>query len=171
MYILFSDGDLVNMVLETPGALSDVTYYDRYNSTSGNEEFTSKVQFSEFFYRGKDGKGTVRGRYQLRTIEYTIDEDSKYVTTIANTAHNIFDTDTMMGTTWVDTDTWDDDKIWVEVDPYYERVYTDDSKVTIMTDSKKALITFSSSTLEPSKGFILSTANLEGFFFQRSSRT
>jgi len=170
LYILFKNGDLTHMLLETPGDFTNTSYLDRYNVTDGDTEYTSHIKFSEFFIRDGEGKGTVRGRYQLRTMQYTIEDDSKYVTTIANTASSLFDEDIMFGTAWVDADDWDDTLLWVENDPYYTRVYTDDDKVTVMSDSKKVEITFSSSTVEPSKGFILSTANLEGFFFQRSSR-
>jgi len=170
LYILFSDGDLVSMNLEIPGDIDTISYLDKYNSIDAVVEYESAIVFSEFFFRDADGKGSVRGRYQLRTLQYTIEESSRYVTEIFNTDSNLFDEDTMYGTIWDDTDTWDDTLIWVDIDPLYSRIYTDDDKVTVMANSKKVIITFKSSTEAPSKGFELSTANLEGYFFQRSTR-
>jgi len=170
LYILFSNGDFTKMSLEVPSRLEDTVYLDTYNVVDGPQVFNSSILFSEFFVRDKEGKGTVRGRYQLRTIKYTVTEDSRYITCIYNTDHSILDEDTMMGPTWIDTDVWDDTKIWVDINPLYTREYIDDDLVTIMSNSKKVRITFKSSEAEPSKGFELSTANIEGFFHQRSRR-
>jgi len=170
LYIVFSDGDLTKMSLEVPSDSNSVNYMDTYNSVDGEQEYESYIVFSEFFIRDDKGKGTVRGRYQIRTLQYTITEDSKYVTTISNTNHSILDDETMMGPTWTDTDVWDDTKIWVDIDPLYTREYVDDSLVTVMSNSKNTEITFKSSELEPSKGFELATANIEGFMHQRSRR-
>ena len=170
LYILFDTGDLVSMSLEIPGSINDVVYSDTYNNIDGAQSYSSYLIFSEFFLRDAKGKGTVRGRYQLRSLQYTIEEDSKYMTNISSSNQSILDTDTMTGPTWVDTETWRDDTIWVDVDPMYTREYVDDDKVTVMSDSKKVEITFNSSVAEPTKGFELSTVNIEAFFHQRSTR-
>ena len=170
LYILFEDSNLIKMALDIPGSIADVTYLDEYNTIEGTMSYISSIDFSEFFYRDKNGKGSVRGRYQLRTLEYTIEELSKYVTYIANKASSVFDSDTMYGPTWGDTDVWDDTLIWADIDPLYTREYEDDAKVTVMSESKQVEITFRSSVTSPSEGFELATANIEGYFHQRSTR-
>ena len=170
LYILFSNGDLTSMSLEVPSDIDNVVYLDNYNTTDVNVEYLSAILFSEFFVRDKHGKGTVRGRYQLRTLEYTLTEDSRYVTDIYSVGQSIFDDTTMMGPTWDDVLLWDDNKIWVDIDPTYSREYIDDSLVTIMANSKDVRITFKSSIAEPGAGFELATANIEGFHHMRSLR-
>ena len=171
LYILFSDGDLVNMSLEVPGDISNISYLDSYNSVDIDNAYTSSIKFSEFFLRDEKGKGTVRGRSQIRTLQYTINELSRYLTEIGNTGLSTLDPETMYGTTWNDADIWDDTLIWVDITPYYTRTYVDDDKVTVMSNSKTVEITFKSSEVEPSKGFEIATANIEAFFHQRSTRT
>ena len=170
LYIVFSDGDLCRMSLEIPGAIGDVSYVDDYPGTEGTTPYNSSITFSEFFYRGADGKGTVRGRYQIRTLNYTVDKLSKYVTEIENRDLATLDSTTMYGPTWTDTGVWDDSLIWVDINPYYTREYINDDKVTVLSNSKTVGITFKSSTLEPEKGFELATVNIEAFFHQRSTR-
>ena len=170
LYILFSDGSFANMSLEVPSDITAITYSDTYNAIDAAVNYESSILFSEFFIRDAEGKGTVRGRYQIRTIQYTVTDDSNYLTTIYNTDHSLLDSESMMGPLWDDTDVWDDTKIWVDIDPLYNRIYEDDDLVTIMTNSKKVRITFKQSTTEPTKGFELATANVEGFFHQRSRR-
>ena len=171
LYIIFDDSNLVKMSLEVPGSINDKDYLDNYSTTNNVEEYDSHVEFSEFFVRDAAGKGTVRGRYQLRTLQYTIAEDSSYKTTIESIGTNLFNEDTMYGTTWEDTDAWEDTMLWVEVNPAYERVYKNDDKVTIMANSKLVKVVFGVNEDATSKGFELSTVNIEGFFHQRSSRT
>ena len=170
LYIVFSDGDLCKMSLEIPGSIEDISYVDNYPGTEGTTPYESSVNFSEFFYRGADGKGTVRGRYQIRTLNYTINNLSKYVTSIENKELNTLDSETMYGTSWIDTGVWDDSLIWVDINPYYTREYINDAKVTVMSNSKTVGITFKSSEVEPNKGFELATVNIEAFFHQRSAR-
>ena len=167
LYILFSDGTLNNMSLEIPGSIEAVTYLDEYDTLSN---YPSSIIFSEFFVRDAKGQGTVRGRYQLRTLQYTITDNSKYITNIYSTDQALLDPETMYGPTWDDSVVWDDTLIWVDIDPLYYREYTNDDKVTVMANSKKVVITFKSSTVEPSKGFELATANIEAFQHQRSTR-
>ena len=169
LYILFTTGNLTKMSLAIPNSISNITYTDEY--TTGNyTNYESLIEFSEFFIRDNKGKGTVRGRYQLRTIKYTIDEASSYVTLISDKNNSFFDESTMYGTDWDDTDTWDDTLLWVETNPEYSREYKDDELVTIMAESKRVTIQFKSSEDNPTKGFELATANIEGLFHQRSLR-
>lgn len=170
LHILFSDGDFCKMSLEIPPTIGEVTYADTYNSIEGPTNFSSALDFSEFFVRDAKGKGTVRGRYQLRTMKYTVSDESKYKTVIASINNILFDSTTMMGTTWVDTNTWDDSKLWVEVDPFYTRAYKNDDLVTIMANSKKVNISFKENEDTPTVGFELATVNVEGFMHQRSMR-
>lgn len=173
LYILFSTGTttgkLCKIPLDIPGDIDTINYLDDYGNVE-KEAYTSSIIFSKFTLRDKNGKGTVRGRYQLRTLQYTITDVSRYITNIFSTNQSLLDSDTMMGPTWIDTDVWDDTKIWVDTDPFYSREYTDDKRVTIMSDSEKVVITFKSSEAEPSKGFELATVNIEAFFHQRSTR-
>ena len=170
LYILFSDGDLVNMSLELPGDIDDVSYLDTYNSIDTASNYNSYIVFSEFFYRGANGKGTARGRYQIRSMKYTIEDNSRYITDIISLDQLALVPDNIFGPTWDDTGDWIDDDSWYDVNPLYTRTYTDDDKVSVMSDSKRVQITFRSSDEEPSKGFELATVNLEGFFHQRSTR-
>lgn len=171
LYILFSDGSLTNMLLEIPGNIDTVNYTDNYNTIDNNIYYESKIGFSKFFYRGKDGKGTERGRLQLRTMLYTTTATSKFKTDILNNEMSLYNEDTMFGPIWDDTLVWDDTKIWIDVNPLYTRTYKNDKKVTIMADSKKADIFFSSNEDYPTKGFELATVNVESYFHQRSTRT
>ena len=169
LYIVFSDGDLGLVSLEIPGSIDEIVYEDVF-SLGITANYKSEILFSEFFVRDAKGKGTVRGRYQLRTIQYTIDEDSFYKTTIANLNNSILNSNTMYGPKWNDVDTWNDDLIWADIDPYYERAYTNDDKVTIMGNSKTTTLRFSEDGENPTKGFELATVNVEGLMHQRSTR-
>ena len=167
LYIVFSDGTLSKMSLEVPGDINDVVYNDTY-TTPG--DYTSYLEFSEFFVRDQQGKGTVRGRLQLRTLEYTVSDDSRYVTNIFNTDQVVENPDVYFGPLWDDTLVWSDNLRWIDNSLVYSREYIDDSKVTVLSNSKYARITFKSSTVAPSKGFELATANIEAFQHQRSAR-
>lgn len=167
LYILFSDGTLNNLSLEIPGSINDVTYMDEYDVLTA---YDSSVTFSEFFVRDQLGKGTVRGRLQLRSLEYTIEEDSRYRTLVYSKGQGVLDPLVHFGPTWDDTAVWDDTLVWTDVDLVYAREYTDDDKVTVMSNSKTVDILFKSSTVAPSKGFELATVNVEAFQHQRSRR-
>jgi len=167
LYILFTDGTLNTVSLEIPGSINDVTYLDAYDTASS---YDSYIEFSEFFVRDSEGKGTVRGRYQLRSMQYTIDEDSRYKTILFSKDQGVLDPEVFYGPIWDDTDTWDDTLRWSDTDLVYDREYVDDEKVTVMANSKRIDILFKSSTVEPSKGFELATVNIEAFQQQRSKR-
>ena len=169
LYILFVDGYLTKMSLAVPSSIIGVDYNDEY--TDGVfTDYESKITFSEFFIRDGNGKGTSRGRYQLRTMKHTIAEGSSYMTTIEDLNSNLFNPTTMFNPIWDDTTNWNDDLIWIDTNPRYVREYIDDELATIMADSKRVKIEFKNSTTNPKVGFELATTNLEGFFHQRSMR-
>ena len=169
LYILFDTGNLTKMSLAIPSSISNINYIDEY--TKGNySTYESMLEFSEFFIRDSNGKGTVRGRYQLRTLKYTITDESSYVTTIEDKTNNYLSATPTYGTTWGDTDYWDDSLVWLELSPSYIREYKDDELVTIMAENKRVTIKFKSSKDNPTKGFELATVNIEGLFHQRSLR-
>jgi len=168
LYLLFSDGDLCYMSLEVPGDIDTIVYNDTHSD--GIVDYLSGIKFSEFFVRDGSGKGTTRGRLQLRTLLYTINDDSKYQTELISTTRTT-STEGFYGPIWDDTDVWDDTLRWLDVDPLYTRVYIDDSKVTVMSNSKEVEILFRNNSTLATKGFELSTVNAEAFFSQRSTRT
>ena len=169
LYILFTDGDLCSIALDIPGSIDDVSYLDEY--VTGTEGYTSLIKFSRFYWRGKDGKGTERGRLQLRTLKYDITDNSYYRTLINNTDYELgIDPTVHFGPIWIDTDFWNDTLLWIDRQPNYVREYVDDEKVTVMGNSDNIAIIFSSSTKEEDKGFELATANIEALFHQRSAR-
>jgi len=143
---------------------------DRGNGNINYERFKSYVDFSEFFVRDRRKFGTVRGRYQLRTLKYTVSEDSQYKTILKNKERDMFDNVNDFGPNWNDKEIWVDSKKWVEEDVYYERVSINDDKVLLMGDSKNIEIRFESIDAKEFAGFELSTLNIEGLFTQRSSR-
>ena len=169
LHILFVNGYYTKIYLNVPNTIVGVDYTDKYTSLITNT-YPSAIKFSEFQVRDSNGKGTVRGRYQLRTLKYTIDEDSYYSTNITDKSIDIFDTDTMYGTVWNSTDTWDSSLTWMGIDPKYTRVYDNTDLVSIMGENKRVDIEFTSSVDNPTKGFELATVNVEGLFYQRSLR-
>ena len=167
LYILFSNKELAKIKLDLPGSITQVEYIDKY--LSGSEEYESYIKFSQFFIRDNSGKGTSRGRYQLRTLLYTITSDSEYSTVIANFSQPMLVEDSY-GVYWNDGDIWNDDLVWMVTVPYYTREYGSDKKVTVMTSSDNADITFRSSKTLTHKGFELATVNVEALYSQRSRR-
>jgi hypothetical protein len=148
-----------------------INYGDLYSNTLGPlEEYDSYIEFSQFFVRDSTGKGTVRGRYQLRTMQYSINSFSKYRTSITNTDYVVLTTHATMGPYWLDHILWNDSKIWTETLATYTRTYRNDPKITISTNSTKVKILFGHNDEEPYKGFELATVNVEALFHQRSKR-
>jgi hypothetical protein len=171
LYILFTDGNLCYMSLETPGDIDDVHYGDEFSAIFDPIPYISYIKFSEFFLRDKYNKGSVRGRYQIRTVQYTISAKSRYKTTIINTDYLLGKEDNHFGPLWIDTAVWNDELVWTEHYPVYKREYYDDDKITVSTNSKRLEMIFRNNELEPYKGFELATLNVEAFFSQRSKRT
>ena len=169
VYFLFADGSLGYITLELPGDITSTTYLD-----SALTEYTSKITLSKYHVKDENGNGTSRGRLQLRTLKYTISPISKYKTTIYNTG--LVDQEAnhtnwiLTSGYWNDALEWVDDAVWKDAVPYYNRVYYNDKQVTVSGNSDTTVIEFSNDELNPSKGFELSTINIEAFFHQRSKR-
>lgn len=154
--------------LNTPSDFTVIDYTDDIDSVDNN--YTSYIQLSKWYV--KDGEfGTKRGRLQIRTIEYSIDDNSYYTTEVTN--------NDLLLTTFssvIQTGYWDDTLIWCDACPWidtgykFSREFTNDSKVTIMSNNESSTIIFKESVNEPTKGFNLKTINYEGFFYQRSQR-
>jgi len=113
LYILFIDGTLNTLSLEIPGSINDITYLDEYDELSS---YDSYLTFSEFFVRDNEGKGTVRGRYQLRSMQYTIDEDSKYRTLLFSKDQGVLEPEVCYGLTWDDSEVWAVTLLWSDRD-------------------------------------------------------
>jgi hypothetical protein len=172
LYILFRDHDLCKMTLEIPGDILTPIYGDLYSNSISRIPYKSFLEFSQFFLRDGNGKGSPRGRYQLRTMEYVINKLSKYKTTIINTAY-VLNGGVNFGPLWLDFNLWNDDYLWVETFATYSADYYNDEKITVATNSEDVKIIFSSSDKEEEqfRGFELATVNIEAFFYQRSRRT
>jgi hypothetical protein len=170
LFILFQDGDLCEMSLEIPGVTINDIYVDVYSKDMYEQDFESAILFSKFYFRDSQGKGTVRGRYQIRTLQYTILKGSKYLTTIYNTDHLTRYDDDNFGPTWDDDIFWDDTLMWTDNQQVVIRKYETDDKVTVSSENTKAIITFKNSEEYPYRGFELATVNVEALFSQRSLR-
>ena len=75
-----------------------------------------------------------------------------------------------IGPLWDDNEIWKDTLVWSEFPTLSKRKYESDDKITIMSDSKKAIITFKNSEEEPERGFELGNINVEALFYQRSQK-
>jgi len=170
LYILFFDRDLVKISLDVPPLIENVEYRDYYNTIARGIPYKSVIVFSKFYIQDKSGLGTVRGRYQIRTIEYTINKASKYMTTIYSLDKVQLVSDEFYGPRWRDEDTWVDDLYWYDSVRFYTRDYYNDSKVTVMGNNENLTIEFRNNPDEPDEGFEIATVNVEGYFYQRSKR-
>jgi len=168
LVLIFDTGDVGLILLEIPGDIDNVVYQDMFSTP---KNYNSYIKLLQFFWRDRNGKGTSRGRLQLRTLKYTITPESKYMTTLLNTNLLAVKTPNAFGPTWTDTEVWNDTLTWLDIDPVYTRVYKNDSKVTVMSDSRYLDVTIGENPDEPTKGFELATINAEMLFHQRSSRT
>jgi hypothetical protein len=155
--------------LEAPDDITSITYLDEVENGIFSA-YRSQVVFSEFFIRDGKGKGNSRGRLQLRTLKYTIENDSHYQTTLYNKEQNLLLTRPATKSRWDDSLNWDDTWVWNETSQYIGRTYYNTDKVTISSDSKKVLIIFENNEEDATKGFELHNANVEGLFYQRSQR-
>jgi hypothetical protein len=168
LFVYQTDGYIRSMTLELPGDITSLTYADNTDIS-----YTSKVVMSRFHVRNQDGKGDVRGRTQLRTMMYSFNsDDSVYMTTIYNKKlTGQIDPQSpwlLKSGYWDDTLTWDDTSTWVDILPLYERIYRNDDRVSIISNSKDTVIEFSNNDEDPDKGFALATVNVEAFYHQRS---
>lgn len=168
LYVLFEDGVLANMTLEVPGDITAVSYLD-----FGTDSYTSQIDLSEFLLKDASGIGTTRGRTQLRSMKYTLNDNSYYKTSIHNNKQTaiVEDTTWLLKTAfWNDTGTWVDTSIWRDSLPLYTREYYNDDKVTLLCNTIDTTISIGNDDLNPDKGFEIATVNIEAYFYQRSSR-
>ncbi len=170
LYILFFNSDLAKIDLEIPGDVYDVDYRD-ITPSGAYETYLSGVYFSKFHVRDDRKLGTTRGRLQLRTMKYGIDAQSEYRTTIRNLEYSHPEQLSCFPYNWDDTLPWVDTDIWHDATPGYDRVYTNDDKITIMSSSNNVKIVFTNNPDNAKEGFELNTVNIEGFYYQRSQRT
>ena len=178
LYLICNDYYIYNISLEVPGEIDSVVYQDR-----GVSDYDSEVLLSRWHVRDENGLGTKRGRLQIRTVQYSIHEDSYYQTTIVDKQRRAqVDPDSLWilrdgvwdDTRVVDSDIitteWDDDSIWIDGPVYIPRTYQNDEKVTVMGNAETTEIAFGIDPDNPSKGFELHTLNYEGLLVQRSKR-
>ena len=171
LYLVFEESSLAVISLEVPGDFTNIVYEDVAVAAGSVTDYISGIEFSQFYYRDARKKGTTRGRYQLKTMEYSINEYSAYETVIRNITSTIFDVQVAaFGPLWDDTLLWDDTVVWVDALPDYDRIYRDDSKITIMSSADHVKLVFRNNPITPSVGFELATANIEALFYQRSTR-
>jgi hypothetical protein len=107
---------------------------------------------------------------QIRTLEYTINEDSFYRTVIYSKDKKVVWAEEYFGPRWLDTNSWNDELHWQDSLEVYSRVYYNDSKITVMGNSENTSKLFTNDIRNPDKGFELVTINVESFFYQRSKR-
>lgn len=168
VYLLNEEYSIGKVSLEVPGDITAVTYRD------ATQEYESSILFSRFHVRDANGIGTERGRLQLRTLQYSIHDDSHYMTSITNTELTSqvdpLDTWILKDGSWDDGGIWDDTDFWRDGPLYFIREYKDDDKITVMGNAANTAILFSTNTDYPSAGFELNTLNYEALFNQRSRR-
>lgn len=171
LYIIFETGTLATISLEVPGDITQVIYDDLQPDGSALQ-YVSGLIFSQFYYRDARQKGTARGRFQLRTMHYSMGNESSYLTFVRNTTEtrNAIQT-ACFGPNWDDDYLWEDVSIWIDVLPDYDRIYKNDDKITVMSSASNVKITFINNPDEPNVGFELATVNVEALFYQRSQRT
>jgi len=173
LYLVLRDEENNNMYLgsislNTPTNYEEIEYKDTLNDVDYG--FNSIVEFSQWQVKQEDF-GTIRGRLQIRTIEYSLDENSSYMTILENKdlTTTTFQSLIQSGN-WDDTLTWVDASPWIDTGYKFDRLYYNNQKITVMGNSKTTLITFKENEKEPTKGFNLKTVNYEGEFYQRSQR-
>ena len=171
LYILFDTGDIAYINLEIPGDISGISYMDTYSGTPYPVEYESLIEFSQFFLRDGNQRGTQRGRFQIRTLLYSVTDNSSFETWLYNKDLSLLRTDQDFGPYWTDTDNWDDTLQWTDVDPLYYRIYRNDKKITALANAQKTIIVFKNNTINTDKGFELATVNVEALYYQRSRRT
>lgn len=162
------DTELVEMGLEIPGDITAVTYQDE-----GYGNYISSIKLSKFHIKDAKGHGTNRGRTQIRTIQLSTKDNSRYMTSIYNRKFSTNpDTSNWMIKSgfWDDTGEWDDTNVWKDAYPLYVRDYYDDDKISVMSNSNDVQIEIKNNDEAPTTGFELSTVDVEALFFQRALR-
>ena len=182
LFIVFADGTLGEMELVLPGTLTETydasgtlvpaPHYADVRADGSEDPYTSGIELSTQYYRGVSEKGTPRGRFQIRTIQYAFAEGSSWRTFLQNSVKYAIHVDNMFSETynWDDSNVWDDTKIWVDETPLYVRQYLNDEKITVMSNNENVKIVITENPYEPTVGFELQVINVEGLFYQRSSR-
>ncbi len=169
LFILFKNGILGSITLEIPKYFSSIIYADDTGGTVLNS-YRSYIDFSKFFVRTEDTKGSPRGRTQIRTIKYVVSKDSHYETKMITTNIVQFTESDVFYDDWDDTWNWDDTYIWYDDAPYYFRVYKDDPKITVSGNTDNIRIRFMENEDYPDNGFELQMLNVEAYYFDRSRR-
>lgn len=182
--IMFSDGanlSYASVSLDLPADHTTTDYTDDMDGLR-TSSYLSRIVLSKWLIKDSKGIGTIRGRLQIRTAEFSVDrEDAFKVSLVNDSLLNPAPTEeawVMTEGVWNDNYWWSfnetntDDSIitWKDALPFFERAYYNDSKVTVSSNAETTFIIFDSNELDPSKGFALSTVNYEGMFRQRSSR-
>ena len=169
LYILFTDGVLGRMTLEIPGRVDNILYQDKI-SESTSKSFISGVWFSNFYFRDSRKLGSNRGRFQLRTMLFSVPKYSKFQVSLTTPIPFVSEGQdaSCFYPEWNDSLPWRDEIIWVDVIPTYARTYFDDKKITISADNENIKAIFHNNG---DAGFILETINVEALFYQRSTRT
>jgi hypothetical protein len=169
------------MSLDVPANVNEVDYVDEIASGELTN-YESFITLSKWFLKDGNGYGNRRGRLQIRTALFSVGRLDKYKVEIFNEAlllpaptdEDWVLTDAVWDDTaywsYSDTDTDDSTVVWKDAVPFFSRIYYNDEKVTVASNSETTFIRFSSNDLDPRKGFTLSTINLEGLFRQRSQR-
>lgn len=154
--------------LNTPTNYESVEYKDTLGGV--DYAFNSLVELSEWQVKQEDF-GTSRGRLQIRTIQYSLDDSSSYMTVLENKdlTVTVFQSLIQEGV-WDDTLNWVDGSPWIDEGYKFNRYYYNNERITVMGNSKTTTITFKENENEPTKGFNLKTVNYEGDFYQRSQR-
>ena len=166
MFIVFSTY-IASINLNLPGDLN-TSYLDL-----GTDAYSSNIILSKYYVKDNKQVGTRRGRLQIRTLKYSVEPLSYYMTTVVNeTINNIIDENQWLLATglWDDAGLWCDTCPWINNPNVFIRQFKNDDKVTVMGNSDITKISFSNNPDNPDKGFILSTVNYEAMFHQRSSR-
>ena len=170
IHSLEEDGstELLEMTLEIPGDITAVTYQDE-----GYGDYVSSIKLSKFHVKDAKGNGTNRGRTQIRSIQLTTKDNSRFMTSIYNRkfSTNPDQTSWMIKSGfWDDTGTWVDSNVWKDAYPLYIRNYYDDDTISVMSNSNDVQIEIKNNDEDPSTGFELSTVDIEALFFQRAAR-
>lgn len=190
LFIISKDIDkmyLNSISLAIPKDYTTVEYIDKYEDNT-QLSYISELEFGKFYIKNQNGLGNRRGRIQVRTLLYTIDEYSNYKTIITNInvlRKRNFDNFVLdSNNKWNDDGKWCDYQnsdltencagttptVWFDLNNFNVREYTNDEKVTVMGNNEQIQIKFRNNTDNPSKGFELSTVNYEILYNSRSTR-
>lgn len=192
LYITSKDIDKLYMNkidLTVSKDIKEVVYKDIYNQGILENNYNSEIEFSKFYIKDEKSNGNKRGRLQIRTLLYTITQNSYYKTFITNLSvlkKRNFDTFVLdKNNKWNDDGTWcdlqnsdltkncssgDTNTVWHDLNNFNFREYTNDEKVTVMGNNEQIQIRFTNNYDEPTKGFELATINYEALFNNRSRR-